>query len=276
MISFPAKCILSGEHAVLNGGKAIVTPVKSFATTLNHTKTSSGLDILLNGTSFSKEILYFLHKSAFLPSHLSGILDIRSTIPPAMGLGSSAALCVAISHFLSKLGHITVDRVFEVARSCENLFHGKSSGLDIAGVMASNPVLFSMDQGIQTFKPCWQPYLYLSSSGIASSTKQAVEKTKTHRLLEVEDQMNQATHKIHHALTSSNEKTRLNELCDGISQASTCFDAWGLVNTELRSHQHMLKKAGALATKPTGSGFGGYVLSLWEKEPSLDLIQVLL
>jgi mevalonate kinase len=38
----------------------------------------------------------------------------------------------------------------------------------------------------------------------------------------------------------------------------------------------MLKKAGAVAVKPTGSGGGGYVLSLWTTQPPEELLSKLI
>jgi mevalonate kinase len=50
-----------------------------------------------------------------------------------------------------------------------------------------------------------------------------------------------------------------------IDQAYACFADWGLIHGALNEHIDLLKKNGALAVKPTGSGGeGGHVLSLWQ------------
>ena len=41
-----------------------------------------------------------------------------------------------------------------------------------------------------------------------------------------------------------------------------------LVPSAVQNHMQQLKKAGALACKLTGSGSGGYVLSLWNEKPT--------
>ncbi len=49
----------------------------------------------------------------------------------------------------------------------------------------------------------------------------------------------------------------------------------GLISESLQQHMQQLLHEGALAVKPTGSGSGGYVLSLWESEPTNEeLIRV--
>ena len=39
----------------------------------------------------------------------------------------------------------------------------------------------------------------------------------------------------------------------------------------LQQHMNHLLSSGAIAVKPTGSGGGGFVLSLWEKRPRDEL-----
>ena len=56
-----------------------------------------------------------------------------------------------------------------------------------------------------------------------------------------------------------------------IKKSHNCFEQWGLVNEDVKRHQEILIEAGALAVKLTGSGGGGYVLSLWESVPSAKL-----
>jgi mevalonate kinase len=271
MISYPAKCILSGEHTVLNGGCAIVSPFKVYTTTLEY-QDAPKLEMFLNSRPFTKRVLNFLQNIALLPRTFSGILNVNSNIPMASGLGSSAAFCVAIANFLVQKGYILSENFFEVARTCENLFHGKSSGVDIAGVISKNILLYSMDNGATQFVPTWKPLIYVSYSGVPSDTKKAVGKVQKYRNdfpnTNIDKNMESATQQIYKALLSLDVKTRLKQLCEGINQASECFEEWGIIGDFLRAHQNKLIQEGALVTKPTGSGVGGHVLSIWQEEPS--------
>ena len=45
--------------------------------------------------------------------------------------------------------------------------------------------------------------------------------------------------------------------------AKDCFEQWGLIDSSVQAEMDRLSAQGALAVKPTGSGGGGYLLSLW-------------
>ena len=53
--------------------------------------------------------------------------------------------------------------------------------------------------------------------------------------------------------------------------ARDCFESWGLCDGAMGTHIKDLEEKGAVAVKPTGSGGGGYALSLWDQEPELSL-----
>ena len=59
----------------------------------------------------------------------------------------------------------------------------------------------------------------------------------------------------------------LSQLANAINSARQCFIDWGLAGGHVEKHIEDLLSAGALAAKPTGSGDGGYVLSLWQTRP---------
>src|SRR5262249_52635474 len=68
----------------------------------------------------------------------------------------------------------------------------------------------------------------------------------------------------------------LTQLAQAINKAGDCFFQWGLINPALQQHMQILLDAGAIAIKSTGSGDGGYVLSLWDNEPPKKLMHVLI
>ena len=69
---------------------------------------------------------------------------------------------------------------------------------------------------------------------------------------------------------------RLLLLKEAFALAENCFLKWGLIGTEMKKHIAFLKKQGALAVKPTGSGSHGYVLSLWLTPPPDHLSALLI
>ena len=85
---------------------------------------------------------------------------------------------------------------------------------------------------------------------------------------------------MHHCVLvaqSALKEKNIEQLAESINNAADCFTQWGLISTPLKQHMLRLREMGAIAVKPTGSGGGGYVLSLWERAPEsghVDFISV--
>jgi mevalonate kinase len=78
------------------------------------------------------------------------------------------------------------------------------------------------------------------------------------------------------ALAMENQEKALPMLTQAINLGYNCFKTWGLTSGIVDNHIRLLKEAGSLAAKPSGSGGGGYVISLWDKEPPAELAASLL
>lgn len=282
------KWILAGEHAVVRGHEALVFPIKEKHFTLNYSASSqslgadysgiTGADIHLLFWSVLEQGMQLLGRSL---NHLSGHFRLDSTIPVGVGMGASAALCVAMSRWFCAQAMIAQEKISEFARELEHLFHGKSSGLDIAGVSSEQGVYFK--EGIcLPLKPMISPIWYLSSCnqiGITSHCIQQVQELwdKNPSLAQkIDEQMIEAVQESKVALEQG-EIDAVGNLAKAINKAADCFIQWGLVSESLQQHMSKLFTEGALAVKPTGSGGGGYVLSLWENKPTsveFELIRV--
>ncbi len=83
---------------------------------------------------------------------------------------------------------------------------------------------------------------------------------------QLDEQMQRSVELAQQALNSNSPEAIL-ELAKAINMAHDCFQQWGLCQGRLAEHLSTLKNAGALAAKPTGSGGGGYVISLWNSPP---------
>ena len=119
----------------------------------------------------------------------------------------------------------------------------------------------------------WKPKWYVSYSGKRGVTLECVNKVKDllardpEKGLKIDQQMRTAVELAEKSL-QMNESEGLELMKQSMHLAKDCFDQWGLT---VQSHVQWLLDQGAIAVKPTGSGDGGYVLSLWTQNPSLDV-----
>lgn len=275
-VRVPGKWILAGEHAVLRGSPALVFPLQSRALELSYQNSEADLQLDLagdHGQDLKLLVWGVLEKACELKSisrsSLKGILKLKSSIPLGAGLGASAALCVAMSHWFVSQKIITTSEQYEFARTLENLFHGESSGVDIAVALSQAPLRFVRGTLPEALVTQWKPKWYVSYSGKRGVTLDCVKQVKElfqtneHLALEIDGEMERSVLLAEQALHETEEKG-FPILKEAIENANFCFHRWGLDNPV---HQKKLIEAGAVATKPTGSGGGGYVLSLWNQEP---------
>ncbi len=276
----PGKWILSGEHAVLRGSPALVFPLLSRTLRLEYeTEDTTSFRAEFAGEhGFDLKLLFWgvldhaLQTLGLGPASQGGAFRLTNAIPLGAGLGASAALCVAVSQWCHQHGHIGEDDIPEFARQLENLFHGESSGVDIAVVCAKRPLRFMRGQGGTPLSMTWKPKLYLSFCGQRGMTSECVAKVKSMNETDavnfsrLDERMKASAERSEKSLLMSAEDG-LHELASALNMARDCFQDWGLCEGALGRHMTLVQELGARAVKPTGSGGGGYVLSLWDNDP---------
>lgn len=272
------KWILCGEHAVVRGHEALVFPIKSKHLLLRYTAQDSALSAdYVNVNAADMHLLFssVLERGMNILDRpfdqLTGYFYLDNNIPVGEGMGASAALCVAIGRWFLAQNMIAATECHQFSKELEHLFHGKSSGLDIAGVASDVGIHFKQGHATalkQVLKPKW----YLSSCHQVGITSQCIQQVQSiwdkDELLaqNIDQQMIDATKACRKAI-EGNDEDALSQLAQAINKAADCFGQWGLVSEHLQRHMHHILSLGALAVKPTGSGGGGHVISLWDREP---------
>jgi len=262
------KCLLAGEYAVLFGGAAVVCPLKTAVVVLERSYTRPGIWVKTQASPdpypYPDQIVIadFLAEKGF---HLQEGVLLTLALPIQSRLGSSAAsagVCAQAFH------HETGDDVFSMAQGIEQRFHGISSGADVAGSLADGPLFYTKSPLVRRpLATAWQPLLGLSSAGSGQSTRLAVEQflhlknQDRQRWAVLNGQMHQAALDVAESLQDPQGYALLK---DAFGRAKNCFEAWGAIPPFAHTHMMELLSMGAAAVKPTGSGHGGMVLSLWQ------------
>jgi mevalonate kinase len=135
----PGKLILSGEHAVVYGYRAVAAAVSLGTTvTLRERPGPSGVD-----DSAIRDERLWPALATLVPAEGIGV-TIRSTLPVGCGMGSSAALAVAtIRALAAREGREAgFDECFKRGFFPERVLHGTPSGVDHAVSALGRVVLY--------------------------------------------------------------------------------------------------------------------------------------
>lgn len=292
----PGKWILTGEHTVVRGGKALVFPLLSKCLRLRHFDSPQSLpskdakilsDALATAARGAKKFLETQGQKKSAKKNAANFqfpieqFTVDSSIPIGSGLGSSAALCVALAKWFASKGRIYEEEIFGMALEMEHAFHGKSSGMDVAVALAMQPLEFQLEKTPKSFSPSWCPHIYLLDSGERSTTKESVLKVmgmhehNPEKFNSVDKQMKESVELALQSLCSDSGEDSFEALNKAIHIGRECYSDWGLVTPAMQTRAESALEAGANAWKPTGSGQGGFIITLWKEDPSQELIQEL-
>ncbi len=185
----PGKAILFGEHAVVYGQPALAVPVtqvhaearidKSFSPGIRINAPNILLNEKVEALAPSDPLAATVRNTltALEAASLSGVtVLVRSSIPVASGLGSGAAVSVAIIRALAKYlkRELTDEQVSALAFETEKLYHGTPSGIDNTVVTFAKPVYFVKSQPIQVLQVKKPFTIVIGDTGIPATTKESV------------------------------------------------------------------------------------------------------
>lgn len=272
------KVILLGEHAVVYDRNALALPLEA-AVSATVVEAKGGIKISVPDWDFEqtftiKQPPKGVAAAVVLIMRQLGLQDrgffihVRSRIPPAMGLGSSAALAVAIIRAFDTLLGLNLDNaaVDKMAFDCEKLAHGTPSGIDNNIATYGEPVLFSKTSATRT-KPISlteAPPIVVASSGIHGVTRDQVAGVrsrydKNKELYEtIFNEIDEISLAGAHALKSCDYDMlgSLMNVCHGY------LNALQVSTPELEKMIQIARSNGASGAKLTGAGGGGSIVAL--------------
>lgn len=268
------KWILTGEHTVMREGSALVFPLPHFHLTAQY---QSNDRLIIQGLPddeeaqkiFKETVVHGCDILGVDATCITGTLTVHNTIPIRAGLGSSAALSVVIGKFLEYVFQPSAIQGSQFYQRIEDKFHLISSGVDIAGVQATDAVYYNRTQRSKSVKVAWRPHLYLSFSEQTAHTYDCIQRVQQLHLKSqskahlIDQNMNDSVELCLAGLGSTNPDVGFILLKKGIERAGWCFQQWGI---DSMTTLNQLKDLGAVAAKPTGSGKGAYI-SLWSDIP---------
>ncbi len=291
--SAPGKIILFGEHAVVYNRPALAVP-------LNQARVEAEvLDSETPGVQIDAPLIDLHSDLSALPSDhpIARVffdlfqrfdisappnlrVSIKSDLPVAAGLGSGAAVSVALFCALSKFLNrpLSIAQLNQMVFEIEKLHHGSPSGIDNAVVVYNMPIYFIKDKPIETFA-CAKPFtIVVADSGISAPTKQAVGDVRRlwlrdpNRFEALFDEIAQISTMARHFIETGRPAAlgelmnQNHELLRQITVSSPELDA--LVNAAL--------KAGALGAKLSGGGRGGNIIALTNQTQAQTLAESLI
>ena len=256
------KVILLGEHAVVYGKHALALPIRD-AVSARVTRDNPQSSI---PAGFDAGIALIARE---LGVETEGVgIALQSKIPRAMGLGSSAAIAVAIIRGFNVAFDLGIDdeRVNAIAYECEKFAHGTPSGVDNTLATYAQPMLFRRGDDLE-FSPIElaeaAPIVVAFSSTTGMTIEQVAgvrarrEKNAVHydAIFEEIDAISLAGAE---ALVSADyaQLGSLMNFCHGL------LNAIEVSTPELEQMVSIARASGAAGAKLTGAGGGGSIVAI--------------
>ena len=275
------KLIMVGEHSVVYGQPAIALPFPVIEAT-SIVKELVNLELT---PKIMIDSLYFTGSLEEAPRKMSGIsacilatletldeksagleIHLSSTIPVGRGLGSSAAVAIAIvkslfSYYEKELSHETLMTLVQIA---EKDAHGNPSGIDMAAASRDFPIWFQKEQEPLPLEISATFYLIVADTGQVGKTRMAVESIRDkYQLNPVEtkhsiDLLGDITYTAKDALLNGD----LAILGSALNAAQKELASLGVSDEGIDNLVEVARATGALGAKLTGGGRGGCVIAL--------------
>jgi mevalonate kinase len=293
--SAPGKTILFGEHAVVYGRPAIAAPVDQVRARVFVSANPRGAsgEVLVQAPDIGLEAylddLAENHPLGLAIRETLAALGVRrlpacsvrisSTIPVAAGLGSGAAVSVAIIRAVANFAGSPLpdETVSTLAYQVDKLYHGSPSGIDNTVITYARPVYFVRGQLIQMLSLPEPFTIVIGDTGVQSPTSAAVGDVRDAWQADQGhfEQLFDEVGRIAQAARQAIEAGRPEDLGELMDQNHALLYDIGVSSPELEQLVWAARLAGAQGAKLCGGGRGGNMIALVEETNALAVAQKL-
>jgi mevalonate kinase len=284
----PGKAILFGEHSVVYKGPAIVLAIDRRARVVAEERDDNriyfdALDLGFSGyfegdayvpvqgeTWRGKRLQALLVSARQTMEQIdveSGLnLTVRSDIPIAAGLGSSAAICVATVASVGELlgGGLSMEEVCELAYEGEKVMHGTPSGVDNNISTYGGILRYEKEAGFERFELDRLLPFVIGNSRRRRSTRRLVSRVRAlrQRNPDIIEQVIEAMVQVSENGLTALLDADLPKLGSLMNINHGLLASLGVSIAKLDMMVHASRVAGAYGAKLTGAGGGGCIIAL--------------
>jgi mevalonate kinase len=290
----PGKIILFGEHAVVYGQPAIAVPIpQRYATVtiepiihgdkdIQIVAPDIGLHMPLSAVSddLPFALICNLVKEHGKLHHLPAMkIHIHSTIPVAAGLGSGAAVSVALARALCTFLGVehTDSDISQIAFEAEKVLHGNPSGIDNTVIAYKRGIYYQKEHPIQWISIKDPIHLLIVNSGKQKSTKIMVDMV-AQQIANNPLQTQEKIRRIGNITMQAKEflaQGNLESLGKAMLENHQLLQDLGVSTPDLDLLVEMAMKNNAYGAKLSGAGGGGNMIILGSAD-TLETIEQLL
>ncbi len=284
----PGKCILFGEHFVVDGEPAVLTPLTDLYCQVTLTRSehvTSHAEAPALGERSRVEALMtralYIACDALRLDIKTQKFRIESTanFPISRGFGSSASFSVslvkALDQYRNALAQVSADwsELFAASLQVEKLFHGTPSGADVAAALSSTPIVFE-NGSIRTNLSITAVDVVVVDSGdrdLGSTKIRDIIKFREERPNDWLQFKSRYRELLHVALECLPMMNRHHEVARALKSNHELLSQLGLSTSGIDELIALGIKLGALAGKVSGAGGGGAVVFVTERGSGLKL-----
>ena len=258
--SAAGKVILLGEHGVVYGRQALAVPVPDAVSVSIIPADSLSHDLP------DEFIACLLREIGVEDTNVR--IDVNSRLPFGKGLGSSAAIAVAMARaFDAHLGlGLDDERINAIAFESEKLAHGTPSGIDNTLSTYARPMLFSRDGGMQidTLDDVALPPLLIAWGEETGRTSEMVAGVRA-RWEQAPKQFDTIFDHMDSLSRQGVDQLRAGDWVQLGAAMNVChglLNAIGVSTPNLERMVVLARQGGAVGAKLTGAGGGGSIVAL--------------